>query len=143
MGNSSTHLSSTYNADLRELIAADDPRMIATIDAVEADLCENGLMRRYDPSQVDDGMDGGEGAFVAACFWLVDAKILQGKRDEARALFERLLGRANDVGLLAEEFDPHSDRQLGNFPQALSHLALVRSAWLLDHGPEMHRDAVQ
>jgi len=125
------------------IIAADDPRMIATIDAFEAELCENGLMRRYDPSQVDDGMDGGEGAFVAACFWLVDAKILQGKRDEARALFERLLGRANDVGLLAEEFDPHSDRQLGNFPQALSHLALVRSAWLLDHGPEMHRDAVQ
>jgi GH15 family glucan-1,4-alpha-glucosidase len=74
-----------------------------------------------------DGLPPGEGAFLACSFWLVDNYVLLGRHDEARALFERLLALRNDVGLLAEEYDPHERRQLGNFPQAFSHLALVQS----------------
>ena len=80
------------------------------------------------PAPRVDGLPPGEGAFLACSFWLVDNYVLLGRYDEARALFERLLALRNDVGLLAEEYDPHSGRQLGNFPQAFSHLALINSA---------------
>ena len=119
-------------------LPADDPRMTATIAAIEHELCEEGLVRRYDPGATDDGLSGSEGAFVAAGFWLAEAMHSAGRVDEARASFERLLGRANDLGLLAEELEIGGDRQLGNFPQALSHLALVHSlAFRLDGGEAM------
>ena len=83
---------------------------------------------RYDTGGAVDGLPPGEGAFLACSFWLVDNYVLLGRYDEAGALFERLLALRNDVGLLAEEYDPHSRRQLGNFPQAFSHLALINAA---------------
>ena len=87
-----------------------------------------------------DGLPPGEGVFLACSFWLVDNLILQGRKREARALFERLLGLCNDVGLLAEEYDPRARRQLGNFPQAFSHLALINTALNLhNHGPAHRR----
>lgn len=109
-------------------LPVDDERMAATIAAVERELCVDGLLRRYDTGRTEDGVEGGEGAFVAACFWLVEVMLLQGRTNEASTLFDRILGRANDLGLLAEELDTASSRQLGNFPQALSHLGLVRTA---------------
>lgn len=122
-------------------LPADDARMAATISAIERHLCEDGLVRRYDPDETDDGISGSEGAFVAAGFWLADAMHLQGREEEARRLFEGLLARANDVGLLAEELDPAGDRQLGNFPQALSHLSLVRTAYRLEQGCDIDQQA--
>ena len=86
------------------------------------------MVLRYDTGERIDGLPPGEGVFLACSFWLADNYVLQGRYDEARALFERLLSLRNDVGLLAEEYDPSSRRQLGNFPQALSHLALVNTA---------------
>ncbi|HEY7580120.1 MAG TPA: glycoside hydrolase family 15 protein, partial [Acetobacteraceae bacterium] len=87
-----------------------------------------------------DGLPAGEGVFLACSFWLADNLILQGRRHEARALFERLLGLCNDVGLLAEEYDPREKRHLGNFPQAFSHLALINTALnLQNHGPANRR----
>ncbi|MEU3529993.1 glycoside hydrolase family 15 protein [Streptomyces murinus] len=113
----------------------DDPRVIGTVDAIRADLGHDGFLRRYDSEEDDDsvvdGLPGGEGAFLACSFWLVDALHLTGRPKEARELFERLVRVANDVGLLAEEYDPGADRQLGNFPQAFSHLGLVNSALTL------------
>ncbi|MEV7501036.1 glycoside hydrolase family 15 protein [Streptomyces sp. NPDC093018] len=113
----------------------DDPRVIGTVDAIRAGLGHDGFLRRYDSAEDDDsvvdGLPGGEGAFLACSFWLVDALRLTGRRKEARELFERLVRVANDVGLLAEEYDPGADRQLGNFPQAFSHLGLVNSALTL------------
>jgi len=88
----------------------------------------DGFIRRYIPAQARDGIPGGEGAFLACSFWYVDNLVLLGRRDEAVELFERLLSCRNDVGLLAEEYDPRAKRQLGNFPQAFSHVALVSSA---------------
>jgi GH15 family glucan-1,4-alpha-glucosidase len=108
-----------------------DPRFIGTIEAVEADLLRDGFVQRYDTSNTDDGLPPGEGAFLACSFWLVDAYALCGRTEEARALFERLLALQNDVGLLAEEYDPTAKRMLGNFPQGFSHLALVNSAFNL------------
>ncbi|MFR9791913.1 glycoside hydrolase family 15 protein [Streptomyces sp. MB22_4] len=113
----------------------DDPRVIGTVDAVRAGLGHRGLLRRYDSEEDDeavvDGLPGGEGAFLACSFWLADALFLTGRPQEARELFERLVRVANDVGLLAEEYDPVAGRQLGNFPQAFSHLGLVNSALTL------------
>jgi GH15 family glucan-1,4-alpha-glucosidase len=88
---------------------------------------------RYDTARADDGLPPGEGMFIACSFWLVDAYLMLGRRDDALALFERLLKLRNDVGLLSEEYDPRLKRQVGNFPQALSHLALVGSACNLAH----------
>jgi GH15 family glucan-1,4-alpha-glucosidase len=96
--------------------------------AIEGGLVHDGLVLRYDTGAPTDGLPPGEGAFLACSFWLVDNYVLQERYDEAHALFERLLALRNDVGLLAEEYDPHQDRQLGNFPQAFSHLALINSA---------------
>ncbi|WP_250403187.1 glycoside hydrolase family 15 protein [Streptomyces cellostaticus] len=113
----------------------DDPRVIGTVDAIRDDLDHGGLVRRYDTDAVGvDGMPGGEGAFLACSFWLAQALHLTGREEEARELFERLVGLANDVGLLAEEYDPEPGRQLGNFPQAFSHIALVNTALALFGG---------
>jgi GH15 family glucan-1,4-alpha-glucosidase len=109
-------------------LPASDPRVQGTIAAVERELVRDGFVLRYDTTIADDGLPPGEGAFLACSFWLVDALVLSGRRAEARALFERLAGLANDVGLLAEMYDPAARRQVGNFPQAFSHVALVDSA---------------
>ncbi len=90
-------------------------------------------MLRYDTHTSSDGLPPGEGAFLACSFWLVDALLLSGRDDDARRLFERLLGLRNDVGLLAEEYDTGARRLVGNFPQAFSHIALVNSAHNLGH----------
>ena len=110
----------------------DDPRVVGTIEAVQRELVEDGLVLRYRPEETGDGLPGREGAFLACSFWLVDALALIGRREEAEAHFARLLGLANDVGLLAEEYDTAAGRLVGNFPQAFSHVGLVTSAQLLD-----------
>ena len=99
--------------------------------AVETDLLRDGLVNRYDTRDTDDGLPPGEGAFLACSFWLVDAYVMCGRTEDARTLFERLLELQNDVGLLAEEYDPIAKRMVGNFPQGFSHLALVNSAFNL------------
>jgi len=106
----------------------DDPRVIATVEAVESRLTQDGLVQRYNTASTPDGIDGEEGSFLLCSFWLVDNLALIGRRKEAVRLFDRLLALRNDVGLLAEEYDPRAGRQLGNFPQAFSHVALVSSA---------------
>jgi GH15 family glucan-1,4-alpha-glucosidase len=105
-----------------------DERVTGTIDAVASELARDGFVSRYSTDETDDGLPGGEGQFLACSFWLVSALALNGRGDEARALFERLLGLTNDLGLLAEEYDVDRKRQVGNFPQAFSHLALVNAA---------------
>jgi len=114
----------------------DDPRVVGTVDAVREALGHDGFVRRYDTAADTpvDGLPGDEGAFLACSFWLVDALHLTGRTKEAKVLFERLVGLANDVGLLAEEYDPVAGRQLGNFPQAFSHIGLVGSALALFGG---------
>jgi GH15 family glucan-1,4-alpha-glucosidase len=128
--------SETIDASLLRLplvgfLPYDDPRVIGTIEAVQKRLMPNGLVQRYDTKMSPDGLTGGEGAFLACSFWLVISLHLIGRCDEARTLFEKLLALRNDVGLLAEEYDPVNKRQLGNFPQALSHIALVHAAFTL------------
>jgi GH15 family glucan-1,4-alpha-glucosidase len=121
----------------------DDPRVAGTVAAIERRLVRDGLVLRYDTGQGVDGLPPGEGAFLACSFWLVDNYVLLGRTDEARELFERLLALRNDVGLLAEEYDPYDKVQLGNFPQAFSHLALINSAHNLANaeGPAHKRSA--
>jgi GH15 family glucan-1,4-alpha-glucosidase len=123
-------------------LPASDPRIVGTVEAVERELLEDGLVRRYRTR--DDSLDGlppGEGVFLPCSFWLVDCYELLDRHEEAHALFMRLVGLANDLGLLSEEYDPRARRLLGNFPQAFTHLALVNSAFnLLPHLPSpMHR----
>jgi GH15 family glucan-1,4-alpha-glucosidase len=105
-----------------------DPRVRHTVAAVQAELSTDGLLLRYRPEHADDGLPGGEGAFLACSFWLVDALSGIGRTDEATGLFHHLVSLRNDVGLLSEEFDPGSGRQLGNTPQAFSLVGLVNSA---------------
>jgi GH15 family glucan-1,4-alpha-glucosidase len=105
-----------------------DPRVRGTLAAIERELVRDGLVLRYDTGTGTDGLPPGEGAFLACSFWLADNYLLQGRLDDARALFERLLSLRNDLGLLSEEYDPADKRQLGNFPQAFSHLALINTA---------------
>ena len=112
-------------------LPADDPRVRGTVEAIEKRLLVDGLVLRYDSAETDDGLPAGEGAFLACSFWLADNYILQGRYADARKLFEQLLSLRNDVGLLAEEYDPRAKRQLGNFPQAFSHIALVDTAFNL------------
>ena len=120
-----------------------DPRVLGTLDAVQRELVVDGLVRRYPAGEGEnvDGLPGGEGAFLACSFWLVDTLVLAGRRDEASALFERLLALRNDVGLLSEEYDTRRHRLIGNFPQAFSHVALINSALNLSvaHGPARQR----
>jgi GH15 family glucan-1,4-alpha-glucosidase len=105
-----------------------DPRVLGTIAAIERRLFVDGFVLRYDTHSATDGLPAGEGAFLACSFWLVDALLLAGRKDDARRLFDRLLGLRNDVGLLAEQYDTNARRLVGNFPQAFSHIALVNSA---------------
>ena len=115
-------------------LPADDPRIRGTLEAVERKLLlENGFVLRYEPDNSGDGLPAGEGAFLACSFWLVDNYILQGRYDDAQRMFETLLALCNDVGLLAEEFDPAGARMLGNFPQAYSHVGLINCALNLSH----------
>ena len=118
-----------------------DPRMVGTVSAIENRLMRDGFVLRYDTAETRDGLPPGEGAFLACSFWLADNFILQGRQEEGRALFERLLRLCNDVGLLAEEYDPQAGRMVGNFPQAFSHVALVNTALNLSRmeGPAEHR----
>jgi GH15 family glucan-1,4-alpha-glucosidase len=126
-------------------LPADDPRIVGTIAAIERELLQDGLVLRYRTHESGvDGLPPGEGVFLPCSFWLVDCYELMGRHDDAHALFDRLIGLANDVGLLAEEYDPEAKRQLGNFPQAFTHLALVNSALnVLPHlpSPMHHRHA--
>jgi GH15 family glucan-1,4-alpha-glucosidase len=117
-----------------------DPRVIGTVAAVERDLVVDGFVLRYATRQELDGLEPGEGAFLACSFWLADNLSLQGRWDEARAIFDRLLAIRNDVGLLSEQYDPRARRLVGNFPQAFSHVALVNTAKnLAGPGPAEHR----
>ena len=123
-------------------LPCEDPRVRGTVDAIQRELCEDGFVRRY--SQPDDSVDGlppGEGAFLPCSFWLADNLALLGRSAEAISLFERLLDIRNDVGLLAEEYDPANRRMIGNFPQAFSHVGLVNTARNLSRhqGPAEHR----
>ena len=106
----------------------EDPRVIGTVEAIEKNLTRDGFVLRYRTETGDDGLPAGEGAFLACSFWLVINLHLIGRRDDAKALFERLIALANDVDLLSEEYDPQAKRMLGNFPQALSHIALIHAA---------------
>ena len=108
-----------------------DARVIGTVRAIERDLVEDGFVLRYRTHETNDGLPPGEGVFLACSFWLADNYAMMGRTQEARALFERLLSLRNDVGLLAEEYDPASRRLLGNFPQAFSHVGLVNTAYNL------------
>jgi GH15 family glucan-1,4-alpha-glucosidase len=115
-------------------LPAADPRVVATVKAISEELMAGGLVMRYRTHQSVDGLPPGEGVFLACSFWLADNLLLQGRRAEARELFERLLALQNDVGLLAEEYDPVARRFLGNFPQAFSHVSLVNTAMNLGEG---------
>jgi GH15 family glucan-1,4-alpha-glucosidase len=113
-------------------LPADDPRFISTLEAIRRELTVDGLVLRYRTKE--DGADGlppGEGVFLACSFWLVEVLAMQDRLGEARELFERLLDLRNDLGLLSEEYDPVAHRQLGNFPQAFTHLALIQAAFAL------------
>jgi GH15 family glucan-1,4-alpha-glucosidase len=109
-------------------LSPDDPRMLGTVAAIEAELLEGGLLLRYRSESGIDGMPAGENPFLACSFWLVEQYARSGRLDDARTLMDRLVGFSNDVGLLSEEYDVVGDRQAGNTPQALTHLTLVRAA---------------
>jgi GH15 family glucan-1,4-alpha-glucosidase len=113
-------------------LPAKDPRIVATVEAIQRELMQDGFVRRYRPEEENvDGLPGGEGVFIPCSFWLVNCLHLIGRKKEARELFEQLLDIRNDLGLLSEEYSPTSKRQLGNFPQAFSHVSLVNTALLL------------
>jgi GH15 family glucan-1,4-alpha-glucosidase len=124
-------------------LPADDPRVLGTIAAIERDLMADGLVLRYSTATKVDGLPAGEGTFLPCSFWLADCFLLTGRREEGQALFERLLALSNDVGLFAEEYDPRAKRMLGNFPQALTHMALVNTARLLSMPEHEARDATE
>jgi GH15 family glucan-1,4-alpha-glucosidase len=113
---------------------ASDPKVIGTVAAIERTLVVDGLVQRYNTEESKDGLPPGEGMFLACSFWLADNFAYQGRIDEAEALFERLLGLANDLGLMAEEYSPELKRQLGNFPQAFTHIAVVNTAFSIAGG---------
>ena len=109
-------------------VKPDDPRICGTIAAIEAQMLSGGLVLRHDPEELPPEQRPAEGAFLACSFWLADAYVLSGDIDKAQALFDRVVALANDVSLLAEEYDTVARRQVGNFPQALTHIALVNTA---------------
>ncbi|HUN46956.1 MAG TPA: glycoside hydrolase family 15 protein, partial [Stellaceae bacterium] len=122
-------------------LPAKDPRIAGTVRAIEEELLVDGFVQRYITHPHVDGLPPGEGVFLACSFWYADNLVLLGRHDEARALFERLLAIRNDVGLLAEEYDPRAGRLLGNFPQAFSHVGLINTAHnlSLSRGPAKDR----
>ena len=124
---------STLLIPLVGFLPATDPRVVGTIEAIQQHLTRDGFVERYRSREQNDvdGLTGGEGVFLPASFWLVDALLMIDREDEARALFEKLLGVGNDLGLLSEEYDPGEGRLLGNFPQAFTHVGLVNSAYNL------------
>lgn len=113
---------------LTGFLPPDDPRVINTVAAIEKHLMCDGLLLRYDSEVTKDGLPPGEGTFLACSFWLADVYVLLGRYKDAQVLFERLSGLCNDVGLLAEQYDPRSGRMLGNFPQAFSHVGIINTA---------------
>ncbi len=130
---------STLLIPLVGFLPPEDPRVIGTVEAIQRDLTRDGFVERYKPRGVD-GLPGGEGVFLPCSFWLVDALLMLERDDDARALFEQLLAVSNDLGLLAEEYDPTEKRLLGNFPQAFTHVGLVNSAYNLSkHVGPMHQ----
>ncbi len=131
----------TLMISLVGFLPATDPRIVGTVDAIQRELLVDGLVLRYASEEGVDGLPPGEGVFLPCSFWLADNLSLIGRRDEGVALFERLTGLVNDVGLIAEEYDPTSKRMLGNFPQAFTHVSLVNSAYNIDHttSPAIHR----
>jgi GH15 family glucan-1,4-alpha-glucosidase len=118
-----------------------DPRVVATVEAIEQELMRDGLVMRYNTAKVDDGLPPGEGVFLACSFWMVASLKAIGRRRDAAKLFNRLLKLRNDLGLLAEQYDPQRKRQVGNFPQAFSHIALVNAAFYLDDRAGLRRRA--
>ncbi len=134
---------STLLIPILGFLPADDPRVVGTVDAVMRDLMRDGFVERYRVKEHNDvdGLPGGEGVFLPCSFWLVDALLMMERDDEAREVFERLIGVSNDLGLLAEEYDPGEKRLLGNYPQAFTHVGLVNSAFNLSHheGPAHQR----
>ena len=132
---------STLMIPLVGFLRADDPRVAGTVDAVQRELVADGFVQRYRSEEGVDGLPAGEGVFLPCSFWLADCLNMLGRTADARALFERLLGLANDVGLPAEEYDPVAERLLGNFPQAFTHVSLVNTAGNLSgtSRPAVHR----
>jgi GH15 family glucan-1,4-alpha-glucosidase len=116
---------------LTGFLPAEDPRIVGTVEAIEKGLMKDGFVQRYNTRTTDDGLPAGEGVFLACSFWMVTDLWLIGRKAEATAMFERLLALRNDVGLLSEEYDPVGKRMVGNFPQALSHIALVHTAFAM------------
>ncbi|MEP7247047.1 MAG: glycoside hydrolase family 15 protein, partial [Gammaproteobacteria bacterium] len=116
-------------------------RVVGTVAAVERELIRDGFVIRYDTANGDDGVGGEEGAFFVCSFWLADAYVMLGRVDDAAQLFDRLLSLRNDLGLLAEEYDVHNSRLVGNFPQAFSHVGLINTAFNLvnTQGPAQQR----
>jgi len=132
---------STLLIPILGFLPANDPRVIGTIDAIQRHLTEDGFVQRYKTGDLNvvDGLAGREGAFLPCSFWLVDALVMMGRHEEGKELFERLLELQNDLGLLAEEYDPRERRLLGNFPQAFTHVGLVNSAYNLSHHESPHQ----
>ena len=129
-----THLdASTLLLSLVGFLPPNDPRILGTVGAIEKHLVQDGLVMRYETSKTSDGLRGNEGKFLACSFWMVNNLKLIGRDADAEQLFERLLLLANDVGLLAEEYDTKRKRLVGNFPQAFSHIALLEAAYSLSH----------
>ena len=116
---------------LMGFLPVDDPRIVGTVEAIERRLMKDGFVLRYDSRKTGDGLPAGEGVFLACSFWMVTDLWLIGRKADARKMFERLLALRNDVGLLSEEYDPAGKRMVGNFPQALSHIALIHSAFAM------------
>ncbi|MCD5973473.1 glycoside hydrolase family 15 protein [Pseudomonas quasicaspiana] len=128
-----TYGSSALDASLLQIaltgfLPVDDPRVIGTVAAIEKHLIQDGLLLRYDTERSVDGVSGHEGTFLVCSFWLADVYVLMGREKEAAALFDRLCGLCNDLGLLAEQYDPREKRMLGNFPQAFSHIGIINTA---------------
>ncbi|MBD1554017.1 glycoside hydrolase family 15 protein [Pseudomonas typographi] len=119
---------SLLHIGLTGFLPADDPRFVATVQAVESQLMKGGFVLRYLSHRVDDGLTPGEGTFLVCSFWLADVYALLGRMGDAQAMFERLSGLCNDVGLLAEQYDQQGQRMLGNFPQAFSHIGIINTA---------------
>jgi GH15 family glucan-1,4-alpha-glucosidase len=130
---------SVLNIPLVGFLPGDDGRVTGTIDAISRELGRDGFVSRYSTAETDDGLPGDEGQFLACSFWLVSALALNGRIEDARALFERLLGLSNDLGLLSEEYDVPRSRQVGNFPQAFSHLTLIVAARAISAAQEAAR----